>query len=69
MEKNQPIFQVVSEYLKFPFELKVDYFILLFSSCFHFRNFSSIFCFNQKKIHKQRRAVQSCLFECVRVQA
>ena len=28
MAKNQPIFQVVSEYLKFPFELKVDYFIL-----------------------------------------
>lgn len=43
MEKNQPIFQVVSEYLKFPFELKVDNFILLFSSCFHFRNFLPFF--------------------------
>ena len=45
------IFKVDSEYLRFPFKVKVDYFILY--SVLVFCNFSYIFCYELKKTHER----------------
>ena len=47
------ISKVDSEYLRFPFKVKVDYFILLFNSRFYLCNFSSTFFYGQKKTHER----------------
>ena len=47
------IFKVDSEYLSFPFKVKVDYFILLFNPRFYFCNFSSTFFYEQKTTHER----------------
>ena len=46
------IFKVDSEYLRFPFKVKVDYFILYSFSFLPF-NLSSTFFYEQKKTHER----------------
>ena len=48
-----PIFKMVSEYSRLLFKLKVDYFIL--NSRFYLRNFASVFCYEEKKMHGRSR--------------
>ena len=57
------IFKVDSEYLRFLFEVKVDYFILYLILAYSFVIFFQFFCYEQKKMHVRSRTVLS--FECL----
>ena len=46
------IFKVDSEYLRFPFKAKVDYFILHSVLVYSFVNFLVFFCYEQEKTHE-----------------
>ena len=61
------IFKVDSEYLRFPFKAKVDYFILYLILVYTFVIFLIFFCYEQKKMHVRSRTILS--FECLHVQA
>ena len=50
-----PIFKVVSEHLSFPLKLKVHHLIFYPGLRFRLRNFSSVFCYEQKKMHVRSR--------------
>ena len=56
------IFKVDSEYLRFPFKAKVDYFILHSILVYSFVIFLIFFCYEQKKMHVRSRTVLS--LEC-----
>ena len=56
------IFKVDSEYLRFPFKAKVDYFILHSILLYSFVIFLIFFCYEQKKMHVRSRTVLS--LEC-----
>ena len=47
------IFEVDSEYLRFPFKLKVDHFIVHGILVYSFVIFLIFFCYEQKKTHKR----------------
>ena len=55
------IFKVDSEYLRFLFEVKVDYFILYLILAYSL--YVYMFCYEQKKMHVRSRTVLS--FECL----
>ena len=50
-----PIFKVVSEHLSFPLKLKVHHLIFYPGLRFHLRNFSTVFCYEEKKMHVRSR--------------
>ena len=63
------ISKVDSEYLRFPFKVRVDYFILYSILVFTFVIFLLLFSMNKKKRCKDEAENKVFSFECIHVQA